>query len=82
MKHTLLLIFAAFATINSSAQQYILSGQITSQKNTPVSFASVYVKNTSYGTTANENGDYRVDICVNRCLLGFQILQSVHVGNK
>src|SRR6185437_1500771 len=58
MKHTLLLIFAAFATINSSAQQYILSGQITSQKNTPVSFASVYVKNTSYGTTANENGDY------------------------
>lgn len=58
MRNILLLIFVVSGTFHSSAQRHVLSGQVTGQKNIPVSFASVYVKNTGYGTTANENGDY------------------------
>jgi hypothetical protein len=62
MRNILLLIFVALTVFNSSAQQYVLSGQITGQKNLPLSFASVYIKNSSYGTTANENGNYLVKL--------------------
>lgn len=58
MKRLLLLVLVAF-TLNVSAQQYIFSGRITDEKNMPVSFASVYIRNSTYGTTANENGSYR-----------------------
>ncbi len=58
MRNILLLIFAVLTGFNSSAQQYVLSGQVTDYKNMPVPFALVYIKNTSYGSTANENGDY------------------------
>src|ERR1022692_2392856 len=58
MRNILLLFFAVLTDFNSSAQQYVLSGQVTDQKNVPLSFASVYIKNTSYGATANENGKY------------------------
>ncbi|HZY37619.1 MAG TPA: DUF5686 family protein [Mucilaginibacter sp.] len=42
----------------ASAQQTALSGHITDQNGHPVPFASVYVQGSTYGTTANENGDY------------------------
>jgi hypothetical protein len=58
MKRLLLLVLIAF-TLNVSAQQYLFSGRITDQKNMPVSFASVYIKNSAYGATANENGNYQ-----------------------
>ena len=58
MRNILLLIFVFLIAFNSSAQQYVLSGEVTSQKNIPVPFASVYIKNSTYGTTANENGSY------------------------
>ncbi len=56
----LLLIFTAAIVFNTNAraQQYVLYGNITDQQNKPVPFASVYIKNSSYGSTANENGDY------------------------
>ena len=52
---TTLLLNGVFAL---SAQQSILSGHITDQNGRPVPFASVYVQRSTYGTTANENGDY------------------------
>jgi len=52
---TTLLITGAFA---ASAQQAVLAGCIIDQNGRPVPFASVYVLNSTYGTTANENGDY------------------------
>ncbi len=58
MRNILLLIFAVLTGFNSSAQRYVLSGQVTGHNNMPVPFALVYIKNTSYGSTANENGDY------------------------
>ncbi|MDB5112570.1 MAG: hypothetical protein JWR67_3684 [Mucilaginibacter sp.] len=54
-------IFFALAALGfkASAQQYVLSGRITDQKNNPISFVSVYIKNSTYGTTSNENGVYQ-----------------------
>jgi len=57
MKSTLLFIlfssfsYCAFAQVN-------LSGKITDQQNKPVPFASVYIKNTTKGTSANSEGEY------------------------
>jgi hypothetical protein len=42
----------------ASAQQFVFSGQVTDQKNNPISFVSVYIKNSTYGTTTNEDGVY------------------------
>ena len=57
------LLFAFFVLsafcFKASAQQYVLSGRITDQKNNPVSFVSIYIKNSTYGTTTNENGVYQ-----------------------
>ena len=58
MRKLILLLPIFFAVSQLSAQQIELSGKITDQKNVPVSFASVYIKNTSFGTTSNENGNY------------------------
>ncbi|MDF2430613.1 MAG: hypothetical protein JWP44_244 [Mucilaginibacter sp.] len=55
----LLLFFLALLVFSASAQQYVLSGRITDHKNTPISFSSVYIRNSTYGTTANENGAYQ-----------------------
>ncbi|WP_184548468.1 DUF5686 family protein [Mucilaginibacter sp. FT3.2] len=59
MKRYLLLIFTALCAFTASAQQYLLSGKVTDQKNNAVPFTSVYIRNSSYGTTANENGVYQ-----------------------
>src|SRR5258708_4224939 len=61
MRRYLLCAFFALSAFcfKASAQQYILSGRITDQKNNPISFVSVYIKNSTYGTTSNENGVYQ-----------------------
>jgi len=43
-------------------QQYILSGHVTDQRGSPVSFVSVYIRNTTYGTTSNEQGVYKFNL--------------------
>ncbi|BAU53311.1 hypothetical protein MgSA37_01478 [Mucilaginibacter gotjawali] len=58
MKKTILFAVLALSTFNCFAQQFALSGHITGGRNLPIPFASVYIKNSTYGTTANENGDY------------------------
>jgi len=61
MKRYLLLIFTLLIALSfkASAQQFILSGRITDQKNSPIPFVSVYIKNSTYGTTSNGNGAYQ-----------------------
>jgi hypothetical protein len=60
-------LLAAFILINAlafraSAQQYVLSGRITDAQNKPVSFVSVYILNSTYGTTTNEEGRYKFNL--------------------
>jgi len=55
----LLFIFISLIALQASGQQYMLSGHISDQQNQPISFASIYISNTTYGTTTNENGNYQ-----------------------
>jgi hypothetical protein len=59
MRKTLLFIYFILMALGASAQQYSLSGRITGQKNEPVLFTSVYIRNSTYGTTANDEGRYQ-----------------------
>ncbi|HVS93760.1 MAG TPA: DUF5686 and carboxypeptidase regulatory-like domain-containing protein [Mucilaginibacter sp.] len=63
MKKYLLLILLLTCILRVSAQVYLLSGRVTDkQTHKPVGFTSVYIKNSTYGTTANENGNYELKL--------------------
>jgi len=59
MLRNLLFVLISFIAFTASAQQYILSGRVTDQQGHPISFTSVYIKSSTYGTTANESGRYQ-----------------------
>ena len=54
----LLIVFTLIA-LKASGQQYTLTGHITDQQNHAIGFASIYIKNSTYGTTSNESGAYQ-----------------------
>ena len=58
----LTLLFLVTAITISFAQQFKLSGSIKDPAGQPVPFASVYLKNTTKGTSANIDGFYRFAI--------------------
>ncbi|TSD62983.1 carboxypeptidase-like regulatory domain-containing protein [Inquilinus sp. KBS0705] len=62
MKRYLLLVLFITTYSAYAQQQYTLSGQITGSKNEDISFTSVYIRNSSYGTTANQDGRYRLKL--------------------
>jgi hypothetical protein len=64
MKRFLLSVFILLTAfvLKTSAQQYVLSGKITDAKGNPISYVSVYIRNTTYGTTTNEEGFYKFNI--------------------
>lgn len=57
MKLTLACLFSFFS-FNLFSQQITVSGKITDERSHPVPFASVYIKNTTRGTSANSEGEY------------------------
>jgi hypothetical protein len=64
MKQLFLSIFVLFNAFvfKASAQQYVLSGRITDADNKPISFVSVYIRNSTYGSTTNEEGRYKFNL--------------------
>lgn len=62
MKFTLLSVLFFISGISAFAQQIIISGKITDEQNKPIPFASIYVKNTSKGTSANSEGIYQLQL--------------------
>jgi hypothetical protein len=62
MKSTLsfLLFFSIY--FSAFAQQVSLSGKVIDANGKPVPFASVYIKNTSKGASANSEGDYSLSL--------------------
>ncbi|WP_113654242.1 DUF5686 and carboxypeptidase regulatory-like domain-containing protein [Pedobacter namyangjuensis] len=63
MRKIYLLLMLSLAIFNSSvAQQFQVSGKITETSKEPVAFASVYVKNTNKGTSANAEGLYTLNL--------------------
>src|SRR5581483_9823495 len=56
-KYLLPLIFLVIS-LQVSAQQYQLTGSVVNSSGKAIGFAAVYIKNSTYGTVANERGDY------------------------
>jgi len=59
MKKTLLLLLTQLFFSAAFCQQYIISGKITDAQGKPVAFTSIYIKNTTQGTSANDKGLYQ-----------------------
>jgi len=62
MKRLLALLFFISPLTCAFCQQVTLSGKITDGHSKPIAFASVYVKNTTSGTSANSDGDYTLQL--------------------
>ncbi|WP_199136885.1 DUF5686 and carboxypeptidase regulatory-like domain-containing protein [Pedobacter sp. ASV12] len=61
MKKIFLSLFFVITALNSLfAQQYQVSGKITDNKGEIIPFASVYIKNTTHGVSANVDGLYKL----------------------
>ena len=66
----------------------MVRGVITDEKNNPLAFATVYVKNTTHGTTSNTDGKYTLDIAPGNYELVFQYLgyskqiKEVNIADK
>lgn len=58
MKNIYLALVLIISNLGVSAQQFKLSGLIKDNDGQPVPFASVYIKNTTIGTSANVDGLY------------------------
>lgn len=55
-----LLFFVLIAfTFKAQSQQFVLSGRIVDADNKPVPFVSIYIRNSTYGTTSNGEGLYQ-----------------------
>ncbi|WP_428328787.1 DUF5686 and carboxypeptidase regulatory-like domain-containing protein [Mucilaginibacter sp.] len=62
MKITLPVTLFLLLTINAFSQQVTLSGKITDEQKKAIPFASVYIKNTTKGTSANSEGQYTLQL--------------------
>src|SRR5665213_1119397 len=58
MKITPIFILFFFTILKAFSQQVTISGKITDENNKAIPFASVYIKNTTKGTSANSEGEY------------------------
>jgi hypothetical protein len=59
MRKYLLFIFITVLSLPAVAQQFLLTGRVTDQNGKAVAFTSVYIRNSTYGTVANEQGTYQ-----------------------
>ncbi|MGB4775906.1 MAG: DUF5686 and carboxypeptidase regulatory-like domain-containing protein [Daejeonella sp.] len=68
-------LFIIFLTgLNVQSQTVTISGKITDQEGKPVPFVSIYLKNTSNGTSANIDGDYQLKIPTGNHTLVFKAI--------
>ncbi|QQL48924.1 DUF5686 and carboxypeptidase regulatory-like domain-containing protein [Mucilaginibacter ginkgonis] len=62
MKKYLFNLLFILTTLSAAAQKYALTGRVTDNQNKPIGFVSIYVRNSTYGSTANENGRYQFSL--------------------
>ena len=62
MKLILTLFLFTLSGFSAFCQQVTLSGKITDAHNKPIPYSSVYVKNTTIGTSANSDGEYTLQL--------------------
>src|SRR5581483_11808680 len=61
MRFALLFVLILFC-FGASAQQFTISGKVSGQDGKPVPFATIYVKGTTKGTSANLEGEYSLKL--------------------
>ncbi|WP_183563900.1 DUF5686 and carboxypeptidase regulatory-like domain-containing protein [Mucilaginibacter sp. SP1R1] len=62
MKYLLLPLLIFTLQFSAFSQQLSISGKITDENNKPIPFASVYIKNTTKGVSANSEGVYLLQL--------------------
>src|ERR1700744_2042781 len=62
MRKYLLLLFIITISLRALAQSYQLTGRVIGQNNKPAAFTLVYIRNSTYGTVANEEGMYQLKL--------------------
>src|SRR5690242_9732576 len=60
MRKNVILLLALLGFVIAHAQQRMISGKVTDQNNQPVERASVVVKGTTRGTSADAQGNYSI----------------------
>ena len=60
MKPAFAFLAFLFLALNAAAQTFLVKGKISDEQGNPVPFASVYLKNTSRGTSANSEAIYQL----------------------
>jgi hypothetical protein len=69
-----LLLIVGLHGHSASGQNGTLSGKVTNADNAPLSYASVYIKGTTKGTTTNENGNYTLRLAAGPHTVIFQYM--------
>ena len=59
-RHTLVLLYFLFFAVNSSAFYY--KGYVYDEQNKPLPYASIFVKNSTLGTTSNSLGEFSIPL--------------------
>ncbi|MGZ3833202.1 MAG: DUF5686 and carboxypeptidase regulatory-like domain-containing protein [Mucilaginibacter sp.] len=62
MKQTLLFLSLYCICLTTFGQQLSITGKVSDQNGKPVPFASIYIKNTTKGASANSEGDYALQL--------------------
>lgn len=60
MRIVYIYLLSLFISVNAFSQSIVIEGKVTDQEGVAVPFASVYEKNTSNGTSANREGEYKL----------------------
>ena len=60
--------------VGAFAQTFTLSGRVSDESGNPVPFTSVYLKNTSRGTSANSEGNYQLKLPAGKYELVFKAI--------
>ncbi|GAB2693732.1 DUF5686 and carboxypeptidase regulatory-like domain-containing protein [Mucilaginibacter koreensis] len=81
MKYFVAVLLSFFA-LTSFAQQVTLSGIVTTEGGKPVPFASIVIKGTSKGTSANSDGHYAFNIAPGNYELFYKAIGYKQVNRK
>src|SRR5665213_4430024 len=67
MKPTFTCVLFLFISLHVFSQQITIKGKITDEHNQAIPFASVYIRNTTRGTSANSEGEYTLQVKPGAC---------------
>ncbi len=84
---TILLICIFTTSLFAQTENFILTGKIINEEQEALPYANVSVKNSSYGTVSDENGNYKLELSSNKeyiivvSFIGYKELQKKIIGS-